>query len=409
MSARTRRYALIWHRYAGLFMAAFLALAGLTGSLLAFRPQIDRWLSPQFYATPQPGVKPLDVQALIDRVQGLVPHARVAGVSLQDDQAEIQFMSDKDPSTGKPYDLGFTRFVVDPWTGKELGRWKGGDKLSNGRQNFTTWLLHLHDRFLTGPGYLFMGVVALVWTIDCFIAFYLTVPPMLRGFWRQWKPAWQVKAGLGAYRLNLDLHRAFGLWLWPMLFVFAWSSVMFNMRIFVYEPVMQAVFDYQSPMKAMMGLAERAKANRNAEMPLHMDWRHAEDMGRAVLDARGRDAGVTLGEPMGLLYAPPLGVYMFAVQTNRGPAMTMFDESGTPIRVESPAGNRTGNLVEQWLARLHMSHDLGLWYQAFVAFLGLVIAMFSVTGVYLWWKKRAVRRARRGAGAADGSALAVGT
>ncbi|MEQ1909282.1 MAG: PepSY-associated TM helix domain-containing protein [Vicinamibacterales bacterium] len=396
MSARTRRYALLWHRYAGLFMAAFLALAGLTGSLLAFRPQIDRWLSPQLYATPRPGVPPLDLQTLIDRAQGLVPHARIGGVVLQEDQALIQFTPEKDPATGKPYKLGFTRFVVDPWTGKELGRWQGGDQLSNGRQNFTLWLLHLHDRFLTGPGYLFMGIVALVWTIDCFIAFYLTVPPMWRGFWRQWKPAWQIKSNLGAYRLNLDLHRAFGLWLWPIIFVFAWSSVMFNLRIFVYEPVMQTVFDYESPIKVMMDLSERAKANRNAEMPLSVDWRRAESTGHALLEAKGRERGFAVGESTTIGYIPPFNMYVYGAGTSPGPAAAvMFEENGTVLRLDTPTGNRTGNTVEMWLQMLHMGHDLGLWYQAFVAFLGVVIAMFSVTGVYLWWQKRKVRRKRK--------------
>lgn len=33
----------------------------------------------------------------------------------------------------------------------------------------------------------------------------------------------------GGYKLNFDLHRAGGLWLWAMLFILAWSSVAFNL------------------------------------------------------------------------------------------------------------------------------------------------------------------------------------
>lgn len=36
-----------------------------------------------------------------------------------------------------------------------------------------------------------------------------------------------------------------------------------------------------------------------------------------------------------------------------------------------------------------MASVLGLPYRIFVYALGLVIAMLSVTGVYIWWKKRA--------------------
>ncbi len=54
-----------------------------------------------------------------------------------------------------------------------------------------------------------------------------------------------------------------------------------------------------------------------------------------------------------------------------------------------------GNTVESWLSALHTADVFGRWYQWFVALLGLVITMFSATGVYLWWKKRRVRIARR--------------
>jgi len=56
-----------------------------------------------------------------------------------------------------------------------------------------------------------------------------------------------------------------------------------------------------------------------------------------------------------------------------------------------------GNDVSDWLKKLHVAHPLGIVYQIFVFFLGLVIAMLSVTGVYLWWKKRSIRQARRSA------------
>ena len=41
-----------------------------------------------------------------------------------------------------------------------------------------------------------------------------------------------------------------------------------------------------------------------------------------------------------------------------------------------------------WLIELHMANLFGLPYRIFVCVLGLVIVMLSVTGVYIWWKKR---------------------
>ena len=37
------------HRYGGLAMAPFLIIAGLTGSVLVFMPELDAWLNPELY------------------------------------------------------------------------------------------------------------------------------------------------------------------------------------------------------------------------------------------------------------------------------------------------------------------------------------------------------------------------
>jgi len=42
--------------------------------------------------------------------------------------------------------------------------------------------------------------------------------------------------------IHFDLHRAFGLWVWPLLLVFALSSVSLNLKNEVYEPFMKTVF-----------------------------------------------------------------------------------------------------------------------------------------------------------------------
>ncbi|MEO1852128.1 MAG: PepSY domain-containing protein, partial [Psychrobacter sp.] len=51
--------------------------------------------------------------------------------------------------------------------------------------------------------------------------------------------------------------------------------------------------------------------------------------------------------------------------------------------------------VDQWLSTLHMGHVGQGWshrlYQAFLAMIGLAVAVLSGTGVYLWWKGRQQR------------------
>ena len=92
-----------------------------------------------------------------------------------------------------------------------------------------------------------LGIAALAWTLDCFLGLYLTLPRATAHFLRRWKPAWTLKYPATAVRVNYDIHRSGGLWLWPLLFVFGWSSVMFNLPA-VYEPVTARVFDYRSDL-----------------------------------------------------------------------------------------------------------------------------------------------------------------
>jgi uncharacterized iron-regulated membrane protein len=45
-----------------------------------------------------------------------------------------------------------------------------------------------------------------------------------RRWWRRWQPAWKVRWTSGSSKLNFDLHRAFSLWTWILLFILAFTA-----------------------------------------------------------------------------------------------------------------------------------------------------------------------------------------
>jgi uncharacterized iron-regulated membrane protein len=57
----------------------------------------------------------------------------------------------------------------------------------------------------------------------------------------------------------------------------------------------------------------------------------------------------------------------------------------------------SGLTITNWLRALHMIQDPVDYfvYRVFVCVIGLVIAMLSFTGVYIWWKKRRARQLHR--------------
>ncbi|HTT23692.1 MAG TPA: PepSY-associated TM helix domain-containing protein, partial [Candidatus Sulfotelmatobacter sp.] len=60
--------------------------------------------------------------------------------------------------------------------------------------------------------------------------------------------------------------------------------------------------------------------------------------------------------------------------------------------VSLPYGQHAGNTVSTVLWGLHYGDIRNfLPYRILVAFFGLVLTVISVTGVYIWWKKRRAR------------------
>ncbi len=157
-----------------------------------------------------------------------------------------------------------------------------------------------------------LAVVALLWTIDCFVGFYLTLPVTARGFWRHWKTAWRIKRGAGFFRLNFDLHRAGGLWLWPMLFAFAWSSVTLVDKLGVYDAVMGKLFDY--PMAEMMAELFPPRAD---DGPATLDWREAQRVGERLMTERASRQAFKIETPLALNHLIDARQYNYIVKTDR--------------------------------------------------------------------------------------------
>src|SRR5688572_13095717 len=75
---RLRAVALVVHRYVGLVLVVFLLVAGLTGTVLVFREELDRVFAASLLTArpPSPGAPLLDPFELAERVQVALPDAQ---------------------------------------------------------------------------------------------------------------------------------------------------------------------------------------------------------------------------------------------------------------------------------------------------------------------------------------------
>jgi len=391
---RIHRYLTWQHRWTGLLMTVFLTVVGITGSLLVYTPEIERIINPQFFAEPRRGEQQLSLGEIAERVEAQEPFIRV-GYFFKNwpDTVLVRIAPRKNPATGKPYNITFDHVFVDPWSGKILAH-RGGVSLSQGKANLMPFVRYVHTNLAMGEwGGIVLGYVALVWTLDCFVGFYLTMPVVSRDFWRRWKVTWRVKFGANAFRINFDLHRAGGLWFWPLLLALAWSSVYFEL-LNVYERVMKAAVPYET----FAEFDGKLSGSHPVEHP-KLSWREAEEQSMKLLRQEAAKRHFQILRPALLAYIESYGVYSYGVQSNldtraSNPDTGLYLDGNTGemrhlfLPGAVPIGNRFTNLING----LHFG-DFRAWqaYRLLEFVTGLLICLLSITGIYIWWKKRKVR------------------
>ncbi|MDP8566695.1 PepSY-associated TM helix domain-containing protein [Methylophilus aquaticus] len=403
------------HRWLGLASALFLLLTGLTGALISWDHELDEWLNPAWMHSSATGAH-LPSLALAQQVAHRYPQAQVTSIPLAVEAGHtlsIGVKSQVDPSSGQLYDLGFNQVFMDPVTGQELGKREWGAVWPLDRTNFVSFLYKLHyslhlpemwgiDRW----GIWLMGIVAIIWLIDSFVGVYLTLPKSAKvarrkpgvsatmshtSFGKRWLPAWKIRWNSSEHKRYFDLHRAFGLWTWLLLIILAFSAFALNLRREVFMPLMQSAFtltptpfDLRKPLPKL----EQVPPNVGFEQVLAL----------AIRDARANG----WHEPAGRIsYSLPYQLFsvdFYSPDADHGVAgaghkRLYYDAiDARPLGQRIPWQGTAGDLILQAQFPLHSGRILGLPGRILISVMGVVVAMLSVTGVYLWWKKRKARK-----------------
>lgn len=431
MSASFRQACFWVHRYTGLLMAGFLVLTSVTGILLVWRDPIDDWANRDFLRVSAPAdAQTLSVFELHDRVRSAFPDKAFSQLPLDPIVADKAVVFRVDRQRGKPASKEvapknvFQMVYVNPVSGaiiatRDVDAWQG--------RNVMTKVFWLHRNLLLGDaGKFVLGVIALIWTINCFIGVYLTFPRPTKkkavkkgvveagakkkpSFLKRWRPAWTIRFNANAFKLNYDLHQATGLWFWAMLFVLAWSSVGFNLPS-VYNPVMNAVFgqaNANAKPKPESKQGNRSAKTQNPEQakslpdPAIIPPETAYQTLQILAQEQAQKQQVKI-EVFNSFVVPNLNkpdqpkTYAIRFITNkdiglRGSSVSI--DATTGKLVESKFGHEisTRQKAGNWLVALHRgfigrNFVSATAYDLLLAFTGLVTFIGSVTGVYLFIK-----------------------
>ena len=376
------------HRYSGLAMLAFLAVAAATGCLLCFEKPLDARLNPELFRPSGPAlIEPLAAVERLERdhpdlVATYFPVNANLGRNLTVAVAAAPY---KPP-------LSYDQVFLDRATGALAGTRKTGPGWD--RPHLMQGIYQLHFTLLAGDwGRWLMGLIALVWLISNLVGIYLTWP-LKRPYLRSWKRTWTFKWASPTPRLLLDLHRSSGLWLMLPLTALAFTSVAMN---FFGEALVPAVRLLSPARPSPFDGPALAKPVART-----IDYRRVLIQGAAL--AQRNHLSWT---PATLQYEPERGLVGLRFSSSGienyralGPVTYWFDGSdGRFVYEDNPYSDSTGFKLMRSLYPLHTGEMIGTVGVALDVVLGVVTLGMCVTGVYLWLKRRrprvSARKARR--------------
>src|SRR5690606_1649458 len=328
-------------------------------------------------------------------------------LTLATDRTHAIFVS---PRPGGP-PLGYDEVFVDPYSGQIRARVTYGD-LRDGAVNWMPFLVTFHYSLAAGEwGRFLFGMAALAWFLVVLIGIALSLPKKIvgRGFWRRWRSAWTVRRDQGTTVLTHDFHRATGLWLWPVMLVFAWSAVAFNLDQ-VHRPV-QRFFGAEGLYRPVSNPAPAEGAA--------MSWERAIAHGEQLMAREAERGGFDVHRPEALSLAPHANAIGYYARTSldepsdNGSTVVWFDQvSGAQLGYRSPAsldeptengatvvwfaqvsgaqlgfgkpyGSTAADAIDKTLRVLHTAGGLGWPYRVFVSLFGLLTAGMALAGVVL--------------------------
>lgn len=391
------------HRYLGLATALFLIVAGITGSVLAYYHELDEWLNPDLFFTKEQDQQFLSEPTLFSVAQQYVLQHSNNINSGSINTMPLEFEAGRSLMFRVNNNPNYNQLFVSPYTGEILGHRTWGD-LTQGSDNLAGFIYRLHYSLWipNNWGILLLGIIAFIWTLDCFIALGTTLPVAkkfnLNNFLKRWKQSFKMRWKSKGYSFHFLLHRAAGLWLWGMLFIFAWSSVAFNLPE-IYKPVTNFVFE-KAP-------ANPATKPQNSVLPLNQALALSRVYAEALAIEKGIEAGSKIDSEAGtrikgersLRYLANSNTFQYRfhssldVDDSLSRSVLYIDASnGKLLQVFWPTSQYSATTVTQWLYALHMGEVFGWPYQLFVCLLGLAVCYFSYSGLVIWWKKQHKRK-----------------
>lgn len=370
----SRAIALWLHRYLGLALLFFVFSAGLTGSLLVFRHELDYALNADAVRV-SAGARRLAIGAMVNALASQRPGARVERfvIGKTPDQAWLFTLAGGDGAKA------VNELWVNPYTGAIQGERTAGEIGLDRRHLMTTiWTWH-SSLFIGTPGKTALGAISVLWLISSLIGIYLALQ---RG--QGLLAALRIKRKASTFRTIYDSHRAAGLASILVLFVSLFTAA--NL----------ALPDLSRYLVSIVSAT-------NNPMPQALPDRPGHGMQLGFDEALAIAGEVMPGAtPTGLVSYPRKGVYLVRFRTaddiasTHGTGRVILDTSDGLV-LHSETFRRTGaagNAFLTWMFPLHSGQAFGMPGRVLILSIGLVPVFLALSGFWIWRQKRRNQLAR---------------
>jgi uncharacterized iron-regulated membrane protein len=363
----TRLRALVFrvHLWLGLGVGLYIALIGLTGAIVVFRPELQAAAYPEFH-TPDRGpsgssrnaLQNADPATVLREIQASFPDSRVSGIDWPTYRRDtfLAYVSEEG---------GFRAVFVHPVTGRVQGELP---------YDWIRWLQDLHFDLLAGTtGRVVNGVGALCLALTCLTGLIVWWPGLTR-----WRDGLRIHGRRGWKRGTWELHGATGVWLLALLLHWA---------------VTGAYFGFPQPFRSAVGaLSPLAAANQPASTvptALAPITRPAPDaiIARARLEVPGAKVARMVW-PFG-----GRGTFLVVMARrvhgdyDTGDEVTLyFDQyTGDLLLARDHQRRSAGDAVMAWILPLHAGSFGGMPIKILWALAGLALPLLFATGLVMWW------------------------
>jgi uncharacterized iron-regulated membrane protein len=360
-----RKIVLKTHLYLGLAAAVFLVILGLTGSVMAFEGDIDRWLHPGIWYV-KTGPRTLPEQELIRMAQERFAPVRVRAVHVfrEPDVAQVMQMSDG------------ARVFINPYDGTILGRRKGPTRT----ERLLGQIHQLHLRLTPDPRSM-QSVAKIGEPVISFAGLILCVmvPTGLLLWWRtrrasiKWKGSW--------FRICFDAHHMIGIYAALFLFIAAFTGVLIGFdfgeeAIYAITRSTRPHFAPPPPSDAAAPGATVITADQAAEIARRTMPNTTVSDFQLPLNAKG-SYSIAMRAPEETSEA----VHSF---------ITIDQYSSKVLRFQNFLTDSYGYRAIRFNRSIHTGDVWGLTGHIIVSLSSLLLVAMVITGVVIWWKKLAV-------------------